>query len=90
MVALEVLELGQQLAVSPATVVQMVDHREKASLVARERDPLDRRAYLLRLEPAAARVVVQVDPLGTAIMSERLGATAARTCATWSTCFALS
>ena len=61
-----------------------------ASTKPRERDPLDRRAYLLRLEPAAARVVEQVVPLGAAIMSERLGATAVRTCATWSTCFALS
>jgi len=66
-------DLGQLLDVSPATVVQMVDHLEKAGLVTRERDPLDRRAYLLRLQPTAARVVEQVAPLGAAIMSERLG-----------------
>ena len=45
---------AQLLDVSPATVVQMVDHLENAGLVTRERDPFDRRAYLLHLQPAAA------------------------------------
>jgi DNA-binding MarR family transcriptional regulator len=66
-------DLGQLLDVSPATVVQLVDHLERAGLVARERDPLDRRAYLLHLQPAAARVVEQAAPHGAAIFDSKLG-----------------
>lgn len=66
-------DLGQLLDVSPATVVQLVDHLERAGLVARERDPLDRRAYLLHLQPAAARVVEQAAPHGASIFDAKLG-----------------
>ena len=66
-------DLGQLLDVSPATVVQLVDHLERAGLVTRERDPLDRRAYLLHLQPAATRVVEQAAPLGDAIFDAKLG-----------------
>jgi len=48
-------QLAVLLDVSPATVVQMVDHLEAAGLVARERDPADRRAYRLHLTSAGAR-----------------------------------
>lgn len=47
-------QLAALLDVSPATVVQMVDHLEAAGLVARERDPADRRAYRLHLTSAGA------------------------------------
>ena len=48
-------QLAALLDVSPATVVQIVDHLEARGLVARERDPDDRRAYRLHLPPPDAR-----------------------------------
>jgi DNA-binding MarR family transcriptional regulator len=66
-------DLGQLLDVSPATVVQIVDHLERRDLVARERDTVDRRAYRLRLRPGAARVVKQAGAIATSVLDDRLG-----------------
>ena len=66
-------DLGQLLDVSPATVVQIVDHLERRDLVARERDTVDRRAYRLRLQPGAARVVKRAGAIATAVLDDRLG-----------------
>ena len=82
-------DLGQLLDVSPATVVQPVDHLERAGMVARERNPLDRRAYLLHLRPAAALGVEQPGPHGAVYLRRQDSAVpAATTGAIWSTCCA--
>ena len=66
-------QLARLLDVSPATVVQIVDHLERRGLVARERDPEDRRAYRLRLQPAADAVVAEATSLSRAIVDGPLG-----------------
>ena len=66
-------ELAGLLDVSPATVVQIVDHLEHRGLVARQRDPADRRAYRLHLSDAAHRVVVKAEPIASAVLADRIG-----------------
>ncbi|WP_225848783.1 MarR family transcriptional regulator [Streptomyces sp. HPF1205] len=45
-------QLARRLGVSEQAVLQIVDDLDDAGLVARDRDPLDRRRYALRLTPA--------------------------------------
>jgi DNA-binding MarR family transcriptional regulator len=65
-------DLGQLLDVSPATVVQLVDHLEKQELLLRERDAVDRRAYRLRLQPRAEDVVTQASKVAGRVLDDRL------------------
>lgn len=66
-------QLARMLEVSPATVVQIVDHLEQRGLVSRERDPADRRAYRLHLLPEASTVLAQATRLSTTVVDGRLG-----------------
>jgi len=44
-------ELGAQLAIDRTTVVELIDELEKLGVVARHRNPSDRRSYTLVLTP---------------------------------------
>ena len=44
-------ELGDQLAIDRTTVVELIDHLEQIGVVARRRNPNDRRSYTLVLTP---------------------------------------
>lgn len=66
-------EVGALLDVSPATVVQMVDHLEQRGLVTRERDAADRRAYRLLLTPAAVQVLAEATEMASVLLGERIG-----------------
>lgn len=44
-------ELGAQLAIDRTTVVELIDELEKLGVVARHRNPSDRRSYTLILTP---------------------------------------
>lgn len=65
-------DLAHLLDVSPATVVQMVDHLERRGLVSRERDQSDRRAYHLQPSPEAGQVVERVTDRSWALFDDRL------------------
>jgi DNA-binding MarR family transcriptional regulator len=65
--------IASLLDVSPATVVQIVDHLEERGLVSRQRDPGDRRAYRLHLTDEAVRVLEKATVLATAQLAERIG-----------------
>jgi len=67
-------DLALLLDVSPATVVQLVDHLERRGLVSRQRDESDRRAYRLHLNDEAGQVVEQATGLSRAIFDARLDA----------------
>jgi DNA-binding MarR family transcriptional regulator len=66
-------QLAGLLDVSPATVVQIVDHLEHRGLVARRRDPVDRRAYRLHLVDDADTVLDEVDAISTEVLADRIG-----------------
>ncbi len=66
-------QLAAMLEVSPATVVQIVDDLEHRGLLARERDPADRRAYRLILLPEAEPVLAEAAEISRAVVDVHLG-----------------
>lgn len=50
-------ELGRMLNLSPASVTRLIDRLEERGLIARERDPDDRRRVAVSLLPAGRRLV---------------------------------
>lgn len=66
-------QLGELLDVSPASVVQIVDHLERRGLVERRRDTEDRRAYRLHLLPAADAVLVEASRIAATVHDHRYG-----------------
>lgn len=62
------------LDVSPATVVQIVDHLERCGLVTRERDAVDRRAYRLHVSGAAEQVIAEAGSIAVGLLAGRVGA----------------
>jgi DNA-binding MarR family transcriptional regulator len=66
-------QLARLLDVSPATVVQTIDHLEARGLVTRERDPSDRRAYRLHLTPEADRVLERAATIGAELVPQWIG-----------------
>lgn len=50
-------ELGRLLNLSPASVTRLIDRLEERGLIARERDPGDRRRVAVSLLPAGRRLV---------------------------------
>jgi DNA-binding MarR family transcriptional regulator len=66
-------DVASLLDVSPATVVEMVDHLEKRGLVVRERDAADRRVYRLHLTTEAARVLEEAADLSSKVLEDRIG-----------------
>lgn len=71
-------ELGRQLGVSAASVVQMVDDLETRGLVERRRLETDRRTQVLHLLPEAAEVLAEAGRIADVTMSERMGGLDAR------------
>jgi DNA-binding MarR family transcriptional regulator len=71
-------QLGELLDVSPATVVQIVDHLEERGLVTRERDPADRRVYRLHLTADAERVVEEAATISVHVLADRFGTAGGR------------
>ena len=55
--------LCERGAIDPNTMVGIVDRLEAAGLVARRRDPRDRRAYLVRITPKGRRTFEDCTPL---------------------------
>jgi DNA-binding MarR family transcriptional regulator len=66
-------QLGALLEVSPATVVQIVDHLEEQGLVVRRRDASDRRAYRLHLDEASDRLVGRAEEIVAEVQEEVFG-----------------
>ena len=66
-------QLGALLDVSPASVVQIVDHLQDLGLVERQRDPDDRRAYRLHLLPPSAAVLAEASAVAETLNDDRYG-----------------
>lgn len=71
-------QLSELLDVSPASVVQIVDHLERRGLVARRRDTEDRRAYRLHLLPAADAVIDEASRIAATVHDSRYGGPTSR------------
>ena len=66
-------QLGALIDVSPASVVQIVDHLQELGLVERQRDPDDRRAYRLHLLPPSAQVLTEASAVADTLNDQRYG-----------------
>ena len=66
-------EIGRQLGVSGASIVQLVDDLEARGLVERKRLETDRRTQVIHLLPEAISVRERAYQLATANLEERLG-----------------
>jgi DNA-binding MarR family transcriptional regulator len=71
-------QLSELLDVSPASIVQIVDHLERRGLVERRRDTLDRRAYRLHLLPAADAVLDEASRIAATVHDDRYGGPGSR------------
>lgn len=52
--------LGDTYGIDPATMVGVIDKLEARKLLSRERNPADRRRYLLRLTPTGSKLLTRV------------------------------
>jgi len=66
-------EIGRQLGVSGASIVQLVDGLEALGLVERRRLETDRRTQVVHLAPKARAMRERAEKLAMADMNERLG-----------------
>ena len=66
-------QLAALLDVSPATVVQMVDHLEQRGLLSRQRDSADRRVYRLHLTERGEEVLEQARETAADVQQTWLG-----------------
>jgi DNA-binding MarR family transcriptional regulator len=66
--------LAGALFVDQSTIVDLIDQLQRQGLVERDRDPADRRAYLLRLTPEGIETLRQADRTADAIQQETFGA----------------
>ena len=83
-------QLGDLLDVSPASVVQIVDHLEARGLVERRRDTEDRRAYRLHLRPAAEDVLEEAARIAASVHDSRFGGPRSVLAPTWCGCYGSS
>jgi DNA-binding MarR family transcriptional regulator len=63
-------DMASHLVVDPSTIVDLVDHLERKGLVVRERNPVDRRAYLLGLTADGEQRLALADKRATTIQPE--------------------
>jgi DNA-binding MarR family transcriptional regulator len=66
-------QLAAVLDVSPATVVQLVDHLEQRGLLTRQRDSADRRVYRLHLTDQGSHVLEEVTTIAADVQDSWLG-----------------
>lgn len=66
------VELAGLLELQPMTLARLIDQLERAGLVERRADPVDRRAYRLHLMPAAAPRLAAIRRVVRRIQAESL------------------
>lgn len=70
-------QLAERLHIAPRSVTTVVDALETAGLAAREQDPDDRRAILLRLTAEGERMVARIGEVRAEVAGEYFGAVSA-------------
>lgn len=76
-------KLGEEMLVAPANVTGLVDRMEKKGFVSRERDPADRRSFVIRPTELGDRVFLSISvrfrayvrSMGSSLTKEELAAT---------------
>jgi DNA-binding MarR family transcriptional regulator len=66
------VELAELLEVQPITLARLIDQLADAGLVERRPDPADRRAYQIFLTSAAARHLLAIEDVTSAIRTEAM------------------
>jgi DNA-binding MarR family transcriptional regulator len=66
-------EMATFMSLDPTSMVAIVDGLEEAGLSRRERDPADRRRYLVKLTPKGRRLLARADAAFEAIEEDLLG-----------------
>jgi DNA-binding MarR family transcriptional regulator len=66
--------LGEALSLDPSNVVGLLNELEDRGLIARQRDPADRRRHIVSLSPAGEAELARTDGQLTAIEDDVLGA----------------
>lgn len=54
------VDLGRHLRIDPATMVSALEHLETLGAVVRERDPADRRRYVVALAPTGSDLLAEI------------------------------
>ena len=67
------VELADLLDIEPITLCRIVDRLEEAGLVERQRDPSDRRAWLLNLTERADPLMEKLRAIATELSAEAFG-----------------
>jgi len=62
--------IGERLRIDRTTMVTVIDDLERAGLVRRERNPEDRRAYVIKLTPQGARMQARAEKSLDALMND--------------------
>ncbi|WP_309610956.1 MarR family transcriptional regulator [Sphingomonas sp.] len=64
------VEVAELLDIEPITLCRIVDRLEEAGLVERQRDPSDRRAWLLKLTTTAEPLLEKLRTIATELSAE--------------------
>lgn len=62
--------IGERLRIDRSTMVTVIDDLERAGFVRRERNPDDRRAYVIKLTPQGARMQARAEKALDALMND--------------------
>jgi DNA-binding MarR family transcriptional regulator len=65
--ALRQTQLAERMGIEPMTLVNFLDRLESRGWIAREPDPADRRATIVRVTPAANRHVERLEKVATEV-----------------------
>ena len=68
--SLRQVEVAELLDIEPITLCRIVDRLEEAGLVERQRDPSDRRAWLLNLTESAEPLLEKLRGIATELSAE--------------------
>ena len=71
--SLRQVEVAELLDIEPITLCRIVDRLEEAGLVERQRDPSDRRAWLLNLTQRAEPLLEKLRAIATELSAEAFG-----------------
>ena len=64
------VEIADMLDIEPITLCRIIDRLEESGLIARRRDPADRRAWLLDLTPKAEPLIAKLRAIANELVAQ--------------------